>query len=966
MEHNAFPSERKKDTSPRERGGGTVGERRTKTITESDSIEAREIRRRQFAEKYGQLEKKRGEKSQRPDNPQDYSPLELQVLDLKKKHPGVLLAIEVGYKFRFFGEDAKIASRVLHIAHFVDRNFWVASIPTHRLSVHVRRLVQAGHKVGIVRQTETAALKAAGSNKSGPFERELKELYTKGTYVDEMDNASDDLGDKADTNPHTNYLVCITEENRGGSGPDALVHIGLVAVQPATGDIMYDSFEDGFMRSELETRLLHIEPSEILLPHVLSKPTEKVIKHMSGNRPTVFGDSVRIERMAENDPMCTNYNAAFSFVSDFYTQRLKGDGYGIEINIVYVTNKLLCRGRRKSLASTLQYLSDFGLQYALQLTKYFVQFSSRTHMLLNGNTLANLEIYRNSTDYSENGTLFWIMDHTKTRFGRRMLRKWIGRPLIDVKRLQERVNAVEEIIATSNPKIEVATNMLKKMPDLEQGLSRIHYGLASPKELVVVLDALYKIADTFSSTQYTDHFRFESPILNEIFDALPTIKSHVIAFQEAINPTTIDMPDCKLHFFRSEERWPGISSQKEHLANIASELGSYLADLKIRVPISGLQYSNVAGIEYLLEVKNTQIKNVPKDWIKISGTKAVSRFHTPFLIQKLKERERHREQLTIASNQAYREFLEDISSNYEAFRDVIQALAHLDCLMSLAEVARRPNYTKPTFSDRTTIQVTNGRHPIVEQLLNNDYVPNDIDLDTDGIRTVILTGPNMGGKSSYIRQIALISIMGQIGSYVPADSAHLGILDAIYTRMGAFDNMLKGESTFLVEMHEASDIMKHATPRSLVILDELGRGTSTHDGMAIAYAVLHQFLTHIKAITLFVTHYPFLADEFPSAANRHMGFIENGGNGRLDDVVFLYKLVEGASVNSYGLNVARMADLPASVLEVAKIKSCEMKAAIEKQQHLRCERVLLRCLSDPNYLETHTHELSLAIKDILR
>ncbi|CDH49460.1 dna mismatch repair protein msh3 [Lichtheimia corymbifera JMRC:FSU:9682] len=917
--------------------------------------EAAAKRHERFVEKFAQLERDREAKRRRVDTPQAYSPLELQVLELKRKHPGVLLAIEVGYKFRFFGEDAKIASRVLHIAHFVDRNFWVASIPTHRLAVHVRRLVHAGHKVGVVRQTETAALKAVGSNKSAPFQRELKQLYTKGTFVDEMDTVGVD--EEAKVESSTSYLVCIVEEKRGGGGVDERVKIGLVAVQPATGDIMYDSFEDGYMRSELETRLLHIEPSELLLPHALSKATEKVISHMSGQRPTVFGDSVRIERMEENDKFSSDYNTAFTFVSNFYTQPSNHEK-NYELRFSETLN--LPDPVIKALASILRYLEEFGLEHALQLTKYFVHFSSRTHMLLNGNTLANLEIYRNSTDFTEKGSLFWILNHTKTRFGKRLLRKWVGRPLVDVQQLNERINAIEELLTTDNPMKPTVEDLLKHMPDLEKGLSRIHYGLSSPSELLQVLNALAKISHTFSNIQHAEGFQFESDLLNQLFGSLPRIYNDVTAFQGMINANAIDMPDCKLHLFRSEERWPEILRQKESIALVESELDEYLRKVKQSTGITGLQFVHVAGIEYLLEVKNTLIKKVPGEWIKISGTKAVSRFHTPFTTQKLKERERHKEQLVVAAENAYREFLREVSDKYETFRDVVLSLAQLDCLLSLATVARRPKYVKPTFSEHTQIKVVNGRHPMVEQFLSDSYVANDIDFDTNDINTMILTGPNMGGKSSYIRQVALIAIMGQIGSYVPADSAHLGILDAVYTRMGAFDNMLKGESTFLVELHEACDIMKQATPQSLVILDELGRGTSTHDGMAIAYAVLDHFITRIRSITLFVTHYPFLADIFPSAANRHMSFIEHG-----DDVVFLYKLVEGTSLKSYGLNVARMAGLPDTVLKVAKVKAVEMEKAIEAKQSLKDQRALLRYLYDPQYLSEHTDDFKKCVDSLL-
>ncbi|KAL1933574.1 hypothetical protein VTP01DRAFT_7664 [Rhizomucor pusillus] len=927
-----------------------------KTEEEPFDIE-KERRHALFVQKFGELEE-RVQKRRKLDGEQmdvdvdagspsaigpgqkKWSPLELQVLHFKEKYPGVLLVIEVGYKFRFFGEDAKIASRVLHIAHFVDRNFYVASIPTHRLSVHVRRLVHAGYKVGVVRQTETAALKAAGENKGGPFRRELKHLYTKGTFVDEM--ATSELDEESPTSS-TSYLLCAVEEKRGGGGSDERVRIGLVAVQPATGDIVYDVFDDGYMRSELETRILHIEPCELLLPQSLSTATEKVIKHVSLQRTTAFGESVRVERMPENDTFCTDYNAAFTYVSDFYTREIHVQNSNVQHgckDVLFVEILKLPDAVIKALAAILRYLSEFGLQHALKLTKYFTHFSSRSHMLLNGNTMANLEIYRNSTDYSEHGSLFWILNHTSTRFGRRLLRKWVGRPLVDVAQLNERIDAIDELMTTDNPKKAKAQGLLKQLPDIEKGLSRIHYGRSSQSEVVQILNALLRIAN---SCQNVQGYKFRSSLLNRIFDQLPTIREDVLSFLTVIDPDA----ESKIDFLRSEEKWPEIPRHKQDIANVERELKDYLLTERKQTGITNLEFVHVAGIEYLLEVKNTFVKKVPREWIKISGTKAVSRFHTPFLLTKLKEREQHKERLTIACEDAYRKFLAEISEKYESFRDIVLALAQLDCLFSLATVANQPNYVKPTFSKEAKIKVKKGRHPMVEKLLGTLYVPNDIDFDVNRYRTMVLTGPNMGGKSSYIRQVALIVIMGQIGSYVPAESAELGVLDAVYTRMGALDNMLAGESTFMVELHETSDIMKQATPRSLVILDELGRGTSTHDGMAIAYAVLKHFITKVKSITLFVTHYPFLAElasEYSeSTTNGHMSFLENK-EGDFTSVIFLYKLVRGVAMRSYGLNVARLADIPKSVIQLAQSKSEEMEAAVISKTSRKREQQLLHIL----------------------
>ncbi|KAL1916809.1 uncharacterized protein VTP21DRAFT_5513 [Calcarisporiella thermophila] len=874
-----------------------------------------------------------------------YTPLEKQFMEIKRQNPDTLLMVEVGYKYRFFGEDAQVASKELGIACFLDHNFYTASIPTHRLHVHVRRLVYAGHKVGVVQQTETAALKAAGDNRNAPFERKLTHLYTKGTFVDDMNTMDDE------TTAGGGYLMCLYEEVRGGSGRDEYVHLGLVAVHPSTGDIIYDNFEDGYMRSELETRLLHIQPCEMLLPAQLSKPTENLVKHLSAHHLTSGGDAVRVERLTD---AFLGYNDAFTVVQEFYSRKMgensMGDPMeeeeekeprremgeakeGVQFSEImrFPRNVIVC------LAALISHLRDFGLEHVFSLTKYFHPFSTRMHMLLNGNTLANLEIYRNQTDFSEKGSLFWVLDHTRTSFGRRLMRRWVGRPLVDIQQLNERMDAVEEILRGESPLLGDLRELLRKLPDLERGLCRIHYGKCSSAELLQILNALHEIATRFPGWATPEAVGLASPLLNDILAHLPLIRERVAGFRRALNAKAAERGD-KHTLFADEDKYPDIGVHKEEIAGVERRFDEHLLEVRRLLKKPKLEYCTVAQVDYLIEVKNAEAKQVPKGWVKISGTKQVSRFHTPEVIALLRERDQGKERLSRACDEAFRRFLGEIAESYEVLRDVVQKLAVADCLFSLATVACQPGYVRPKFVEGTRIHVKQGRHPMVEQVLGGRFVPNDEDFDPERCRTMILTGPNMGGKSSYIRQVALISIMGQVGSYVPAEEAELGMLDAVYTRMGAFDNMLQGESTFMVELHETSDIMKQATPRSLVILDELGRGTSTHDGVAIAHAVLKYFVERVRAITLFVTHYPSLAkiaQSFTGVQNAHMGFMETENEDGSMGVVFLYKLTQGVAMRSYGLNVARLAHLPAALLERAAEKSAEMEESMRQKRAVR-------------------------------
>ena len=295
----------------------------------------------------------------------------------------------------------------------------------------------------------------------------------------------------------------------------------------------------------------------------------------------------------------------------------------------------------------------------------------------------------------------------------------------------------------------------------------------------------------------------------------------------------------------------------------------------------------------------------------------------------LQERDQYKESLAAACDTSFKRLLDDIAAKYQSLRDCVSSLATLDALLSLATLANQPGYVKPTFVETTELDIVGGRHPMVEQLLLDAYVPNNLQLSGDATRALLVTGPNMGGKSSYVRSAALIAIMGQIGSYVPAESAKLGMLDAVFTRMGALDNMLKGESTFMVELNETADILRSATSRSLIILDELGRGTSTFDGVAIAEAVLDYVIRDVGALTLFITHYQHLArlqDGFNGELkNVHMSFEERDGG---KEVVFLYEVAEGTSHRSYGLNVARLAKVPEKVIETAEVKSRELEESM--------------------------------------
>ena len=823
----------------------------------------------------------------------------------------------------------------------------------HRLPVHAKRLVAAGHKIGVVRQIETAALKKAGDNRNTPFIRKLTNVYTKGTYIDDIDGLDQPTDAPSGGAPATGYLLCITETKAKGWGTDEKVNVGILAVQPATGDIIYDAFEDGFMRAEIETRLLHIAPCEFLIVGELTKATDKLVQHLSGSTTNVFGERIRVERVEKSKTMAAE---AYSNVAQFYADKLKTDEIGNNERHHNLLDKVLKLSEPVTicLSAMITHMTEYGLEHVFDLTKYFKSFSAQQHMILNGNTLMSLEIYRNQTDQTEKGSLFWTLDKTQTRFGQRLLRKWVGRPLLDKDRLEERVAAVSELHEnTQTPKVDKLHSLLRSIKsDLERSLIRIYYGKCTRPELLTVLQTMQRISNEYAHVKGASDAGFSSPIINEAIATLPAIGDAVISFLDKINPEAARKDD-KYAFFREDDESEAIGDHKLGIAAVEQELDAHRSVASSKLgktkPIS---YTTVAGIEYLIEVTNTDLKHVPASWAKISGTKKVSRFHTPDVIRLLRERDQHKESLSAACDVAFTGLLSSISAHYALLRDSIANLSTLDCLLSLATVASFPGYVKPTFTSTTEIKVQDGRHPMVEQLLAESYIPNSTSLSTEDYHTraLLITGANMGGKSSYVRQVALICILAQIGSYVPASSARLGLLDGIYTRMGAYDSLFTNQSTFMIELSETATILKSATPKSLVILDELGRGTSTHDGVAIAAAVLDWIVRETGCICLFITHYQTLAsvargfEKGKELRNVHMKFTaekngrrisagdeEDGIDGE-EEITFLYEVGEGVAHRSYGLNVARLARVPTAVLDTAALKSRELEMEVRQKK----------------------------------
>ncbi|KAG7836894.1 hypothetical protein KL943_000933 [Ogataea angusta] len=838
------------------------------------------------------------------------TPLEQQIYELKMQHKDKLLAIQVGYKYKFYGEDARAASQILNIMYIPGRLFFskcddlydklaYCSIPDVRLHIHLKRLLNAGYKVAVVDQNETAAIKSTTSSKNKLFERRISKVYTSSTYIDNEDVIS---GGR--------FVVALSETRNKENAV-----ISLVAVDVYSADIIYDEFEDNFVRNELETRLYHVDPTEFLLIGEISSETQKALD-LFKRHTRESATRLRSEARAAK---------TYTQIADVLNANLCDQAFDLVTKL-----PVSVQGCFAELA---EYLGEFELASVFDLVDKYTHFSSvHRCMILDANTLRNLEIYKNSTNGEEYGSLLWMLDHTNTQFGRRELKRWVGRPLTDREEVARRADSVESIIENyQSAAIESTVKLLRNCPDLEAALSRIHYGRSKRKDTYMFLKKMNEILQFYGDLP--DAYVQTNPFLREIFHDLKTAAtSRLKDFRNLLDmvhsPAAIDDTSSEHvtgYFNTNFFDYHLIQQHLDNISEVEQQLEAELKDIRKTVGRPGMGYVTNNKEPYLVEVRNTQVASLPKDWVKINGTKSVSRFRTPSGTALYRQIQFHTEMLQKECNDCFTRFVKKIDEYYLDLNKTIRHLAVLDSLISLSVASSlTEGYTKPVFVDAPCIDVKNSRNPISENLKTSTrYIPNDFRMSDSEGRIALITGPNMGGKSSFIRQIALIVVMAQTGCYIPAEAgSKLSIFDSIHTRMGAQDDIIKGESTFQVELKECSTILKECGPRSLVLLDEVGRGTSTMDGFAIAHSILRYLVTDRSPFVLFITHYQNLKsfNRFKEVKNYHMGIQKIG-----EDIVFTYKLSAGCSDRSYGINCAKLAGLPKPVLESAHQNSARFE-----------------------------------------
>lgn len=802
------------------------------------------------------------------------TPMMLQYLDIKKQYPDAFLFYRLGDFYELFFDDAKEASKLLDLT-LTGRDCGEAErapmcgVPYHSADGYIAKLVEKGHKVVICEQMEDPA------SAKGIVRRDIVRIITPGTVTD-----SKMLDDK-----QNNYLcaLCLM------SG-----EAGLAFVDASTGDIAATSLKGGGLENRIMTEIEAYSPRELLLNTALSD-YPKLSDYLRNRLKAMVSDKEE-ERFDYGKAMLT-------------VKRKFGKGGAVR------------DGESPALISAVGAL----LGYVSENQKTDISYIKNLNIYTDGqfleidpNTRRNLEICETMRTKEKKGSLLWVLDRTRTSMGARLLRKWLELPLVNTYYITRRQEAVEELKNDFMLREEIGEN-LKSVLDMERVMAKVVYGTGNARDLRAVADTLSVIRPIIDLMQ--DVRCAELRELRDGFDAL----------EELIGELNRNLKP-ELPFLVREGGMinDGVNEELDRLRGLLSNSQKYLDELveeeRKATGISKLKcgYNRVFG--YYIEITNSNKEQIPDYYIRKQTLTGAERYITP----KLKELESEilgaSEKICALEYDIFCRLRDETADKTKVIQNNAALLALLDVYVSLAEVASRNNYVRPEVAYDDRIYIKDGRHPVVEQFVRDSYfVPNDTELDTSSNRLMLITGPNMAGKSTYMRQVALIALMAQAGSFVPASEAHIGLVDKLFTRVGASDDLASGQSTFMLEMNEVAYILKNATKRSLIIYDEIGRGTSTFDGMSIARAVAEYTAgKKLGSKTLFATHYHELTeleDTSDGIVNYNIAAKKKG-----DDIIFLRKIVRGTADDSYGIEVAKLAGIPGEIIRRAKDILAETEA----------------------------------------
>lgn len=793
------------------------------------------------------------------DNDVVLTPMMKQYFDLKAKHPDAIMLFRCGDFYETYSEDAVTASEILGItltkrANGQGKTVEMAGFPHHALDTYLPKLIRAGRRVAICDQLEDP------KTTKKLVKRGITELVTPGVAI----------SDNVLSYKENNFL--------------AAVHFGKTACGVAFLDISTGEFLTAEGPFDYIDKLLNnFAPKEVLFER--------------GKKPMFEGNfGSKFFTFELDDWVFTEASAREKLLKHFETKNLKG--FGVE----HLKNGIIASG------AILQYL-DMTQHYQIGHITSLARIEEDKYVRLDKFTIRSLELIGSM---NEGGTsLLDVIDHTISPMGARLLKRWIVFPLKDVKSINERLDVVEYFFREPDFK-DFIEEKLHLIGDLERIVSKAAVGRISPREVVQLKVALQAIEPIKNACLNADN---ES--LRKIGEQLNLCASIRDKIAKEINN------DPPLLVNKGGVIADGVNQELDELRHIAYSGKDYLLQVQQReseltgIPSLKIAYNNVFG--YYIEVRNTHKDKVPADWIRKQTLVNAERYIT----QELKEYEEKilgaEDKILILETQLYNELVAELAEFIPAIQINATQIARLDCLLSFANAARANKYIRPVVADDDILDIKQGRHPVIEKQLpaGEKYIANDVYLDTETQQIIIITGPNMAGKSALLRQTALITLMAQIGCFVPAESAHIGLVDKIFTRVGASDNISVGESTFMVEMNEAADILNNLSPRSLVLFDELGRGTSTYDGISIAWAIVEHIHEHkrARARTLFATHYHELNDmeeSFPRIKNYNVSVKEVDNK-----VIFLRKLERGGSEHSFGIHVAKMAGMPKTIVKRA-------------------------------------------------
>ena len=834
-------------------------------------------------------------------NDADISPLMRQYRDIKRGYPQAILFFRVGDFYEMFYEDAQEASRLLSIA-LTSRDkqspvpIPLCGVPYHAAAGYIAKLLKVGRTVALCDQVEDPKLA------KGLVRREVVRLFTPGTLVDtEFLSPAE-----------SNYLAALAIR----AAPAQPMLGGLAALEVSTGEFWVTEFQGPLALVQLLDELARLEPRELLFSARPDRHTSALLEQVKGAR--------LCERPPDSfDP----HQGALRLQNQFRVQTLESFG---------------CRGLTAALGAggaVLQYFRETQPTAPLDhIRRLTVRRNSET-MHLDGPTIRNLELLKPITadDHSRESrpaTLLSVLDRTVTAMGSRLLRQWLVRPLIQCDPIRMRLDAVGELKDRMRERVALRT-ALREVQDIARLGSRLVLSLAGPREILALKQSLSTLPEIAAQLA-----PFRSSLLVEACASWDDGRDLYDLIEQAIHP---DAPHSARdgNIFRE-----GYDGGIDELRKTSKEGKHWIAALegkeRERTGIESLKvrYNQVFG--YYIEISKPNLTRVPADYIRKQTLVNGERFMTPEL-KALEERVTGSESKLLALEQeTFLQLRSRLAKGASRLEAMANRLSVIDVLAGLAETAALNRYTRPAVDVSGSLTIRNGRHPVIERLHDDAaFVPNDTVMDLEANRLLILTGPNMAGKSTYLRQVALIVLLAQTGSFVPADDAHIGLVDRIFTRVGASDNLASGQSTFMVEMVETANILNSATPRSLILLDEIGRGTSTYDGLSIAWAVAEHIhdRTHLGARTLFATHYHEMTQlelQREGIRNYRVAVQERDG-----EVLFLRKIVAGGADRSYGIHVAKLAGLPGRVIDRAQVVLAQLEqpeAALAGPIHQQLQR----------------------------